>query len=445
MKKWLLLSLAVVIMSVGFLSACSSTPEPTPTPTPTATPNVPITITYATWGDKVKEQKIIDEFQKVYPYITVKIDETMDWPWDEKLAAAAAAGKFPDVLMLDNIPNGIVNGWLEDLTPYLAADKDYNDQLIYGNLSETTKYNGKQFALPIGLFAGGVYYNKALFEAENIEIPATTWTLDDMEAVAKKITKPSDYQYGIQGSLYMDQILAPQFNSDLGWGTYDGTKFNFDNAAWADSINWMIQFGLKDKLDLDSTDSSKWAEWYGGSDGWSTGKLGMYFWYSWDFPWFKDASKFAWDILPVPGQTSQRVPLITDYAGMSSSSEHKDAAFLFLKYYSYSKENWMNRIKNEDPIGTMPVITDEEVWAAYLASAHIPAGFKAIVDEIPNGFIDGGKWIPGFREVFEKAVNPHMDKFKSGEEKPEDVAADIQKQAMEIFEAAKLKVDNATK
>lgn len=414
--------------------------------TATNAPAEIVKIKYATWGDAEMEKKRIKAFEAAHPNIKVEIDPAVTWPWDEKMAAAAAAGKLPDVVWLFGVPNSVASGWLEDLTPYLSSDPDYNPSNIYGNLSDTGKYNGKQFALPHGLFAQGIFLNLDLLAKENIPVPTRDWTVTDMEDIAKKLTKFNDHQFGFEGALGMEAVMVPQFDPSLGWGTWDGTKYNYTKPAYADAVNWVNKFALKDKIATDAYAKEEKDKWYGkDKSGWNLGKVGMRFGATWDLAWQKKELKFKWDILPLPKVNGQRTPLVTDYAGISKSSQHKKEAFEFLKWMTYSKDGWLNRIKDEAPIASMPLVNDRDVWDAYLSSEHISPGMKEIVKTIPDGFIDGYKWLPGYSDVLAKVVDPYNEKFRKGQARPEDVAAEFEQKANELYQNTIQKINDATK
>ncbi|QGG57049.1 extracellular solute-binding protein [Paenibacillus sp. B01] len=408
-----------------------------------------VTLKFGTWNDPVVEQKKIDAFQKLHPNIKVEIDKSVTWPWDEKLGAAAAAGKLPDVFFVFNAPGNVSSNWLADLTPLLEEDPDYNEENIFNNLSETGRYNGKQYVLPHQLFTQGVLINVDLFNKENIPLPKADWTIEEFEKIAKKLTKPSDHQYGIENILGAREMFVPQFDSKLGWLTYDGTQFNFDKPAFSETIHWINKVVYNNKSSVDLYDRKEQDKWYGkDKSGFLMGKVGMKIDANWAFADVQKNAKFNWDFLPLPGKDGQRVPMITDYIGMAQNTKHPKEAMAFIKFLTYSKEGWLERINNiEKPIVTMPLLNDREVWDAYLKTTFTAPGLKDVIAGIPNGFVDGYKWLPGDAEIIDKVLNPYDTKKElvTLKVKPEDVAKDIQKKAMDIFNQNKQQIDAATK
>ncbi|CAM2824944.1 extracellular solute-binding protein [Paenibacillus sediminis] len=411
--------------------------------------NEVVTLKFGTWNNPEIEQKKIDAFEKTHPNIKIEIDKSITWPWDEKLGAAAAAGKLPDVFFVFNAPNDVASGWLADLTPMLKEDPDYNEKNIFGNLSATGQYNGKQYVLPHQLFTTGVLINVDLFNKENIPLPKPNWTVDDFEKIAKKLTKPSENQFGVENILGARESFVPQFDPSLGWLTYDGKQFNFDKPAFSDAIHWINNVVYNDKSAVDFYDRKEQDKWYGkDKSGFVMGKVGMKIDANWAFADLSKNAKFKWDFLPIPGKAGQRVPMVTDYIGMAASTKHPKEAFEFIKWLTYSKEGWLERINNiEKPISTMPLINDREVWDAYLKNTFTAPGLKDVIAGIPNGFVDGYKWLPGDAEIIDKVLNPYDTKkdLVTLKVKPEDVAKDIQNKAMDIFNKDKAQIDAATK
>jgi len=434
--------------------SASSSASASPSASPSASASEPstgevVTLKFATWNDPAVEQKKIDAFMKTHPNIKIEIDKSITWPWDEKLGAAAAAGKLPDVFFVFNGPSNVANGWLADLKPYLDADPDYKPENIFGNLSETGQYNGKQYMLPHQLFMQGVLINVDLFNKENIPLPKKDWTIKDFEQIAKKLTKVSDHQFGVENILGARELFVPQFDPSLGWLTYDGTKFNFDNPAFSDTIHWINDIVYNNKTSVDLYDRKEQDKWYGkDKSAFVAGKVGMKIDANWAFADVTKNGKFKWDFLPLPGNKGQRVPLITDYIGMAANTKHPKEAFEFIKWLTYSKEGWMQRINEiEKPITTMPLLNDREVWDAYMNTTFTAPGLKDVISMIPSGFVDGYKWLPGDAEIIDKVLNPYDTKKElvSLKVKPEDVAKDIQQKAMDIFNRNKAQIDAATK
>ncbi|PLR67424.1 MULTISPECIES: ABC transporter substrate-binding protein [Bacillaceae] len=454
MKRLISIFFVIMLSFAAVLAGCSSTSEKTSGQTEGKTEekngeagkDEKVTITYASWTEPEIEEKRIAAFEKSHPNIEVKRDESITWPWDEKLAASAAAGKLPDVFFVFSVPPSIANGWVEDLTPFLEKDKEFNKENIFGNLTSTAEYNGKQFALPHSMYAQGIMINKDLFKKENVEIPSPDWTIQDMRDTALKLTKVNEQQFGFGGVGGLREVIIPQLDPSQGWLTWDGEKYNFDKPAFIQANQLVREMKYNDKVSPEIYTDEDRKKWFGkDGDAWKAGKLAMRVGGTADFSWQRSEIGFEWDLLPIPKDKGQRVPIVTDYIGMSKTSDQKEAAFEFIKWMTYSKDGWMDRIDAEAPISSLPLINDEEVWDKYLNSEHVPESVKNIVPMISDGFVDGWKWLPGYQEVMTNIVGPNYEKFDKGEVKPEDFANDFQTRSNQAYEDAMKKMEESSK
>jgi len=168
MKKWLLIILSLTLVLT--LAACGGDDTPDDPDDPVdpgdngGNTTKDIVLSYADWGDPELNQQLIDAFMLENPNITVELRQDITGSGGEftaNLLNAQAAGVLPDVFAIDNVPTGLANGMLLDVTPYWDADEDTD--LVYPNIAETAVYEGKRFALPSFQFIKGIYLNTSMF------------------------------------------------------------------------------------------------------------------------------------------------------------------------------------------------------------------------------------------------------------------------------------------
>ncbi|TFE26290.1 ABC transporter substrate-binding protein [Cohnella luojiensis] len=463
MKKILALSLTLIMCLTLVLAGCSkknngaasespsassaSPSETTPAATETASPSEssgPVTIKWATWMGQEDVERVIKAFEATHPNIKVEKDTSVDWPWNEKLSAVAAAGQLPDVMWTFGVPFAAANGWLEDLTPFLEKDIEYQEGKTFKNLDATANYNGKQYALVHSLFMFAINLNLDLFEKENVPVPPVTWTVDDMRDAAIKLTKFNEHQFGMSGIGGLRETLPAQFDPNLQWNTWDGEKFNFTSPAFKEAVDYVDGLMYSDKVTYDIYKPEEIEQWFGKDQWpWMLGKVAMQYDGTWSIGGNSKNAKFKWDIRPIPSAVGQKVPLITDYLGMSKSSKNKEAAFEFIKWVTYSKEGWMERLKPEWPLGSVPLINDQEVWDLYLNRKDMPPGMKDLVKMIPDGFVDLIKYLPGYQVGLDTVYGPTFKDIKEKKAKLEDVAADLEKRMNTTYKEANEQLMNA--
>ncbi len=201
------LLLIVVMLFTLALAACGNTTDPkngTPANTADNKSNSKASgnkVVLEFWATKFEDttdawfKKWVDEYNKIQDKVEVKLTIVPGDAWDQKMKAAQAAGKAPDLRTLSY--NGIVPSVQQ--SQIMALD-DYTDPAIwadlYGNIEEFVMVNGQHYAYPKLVEPSAVlYYNKNLFTAAGLdpEKPPVTW--DELIEYGQKLTK--DGVYGV--------------------------------------------------------------------------------------------------------------------------------------------------------------------------------------------------------------------------------------------------------
>src|SRR5690625_4398857 len=113
-----------------------------------------VTVSIANWtlgseGEANNDRLMIEEFEKAFPHIKVEIDESIDpEDWNGSLSAAASASSMPDVFLLAQIPTGLANDWLLDLSEFTSDDDDFAQ--VPDAVKEAIAYDDNTYALPAG-------------------------------------------------------------------------------------------------------------------------------------------------------------------------------------------------------------------------------------------------------------------------------------------------------
>lgn len=405
--------------------------------------NEKITLKYASWEDKEIVDAMLKAFTEKYPNITVEKDESINGNWTDALANAASAGKLPDAFIVENVPTAVQNEWLLDLREYWNKDKDAKS--VYPNVAQTSVYNNKRFAVPTSQSIMGVFVNKTLLQKSNIPIPSYNWTFEQMIDIAKKVSNPSKNTYGLcgaWGNLSFDEHL-PMINSDkVGYNTFDGAKMNFNAKDWIDGYNLKLELrrtGVEEKM----TAAQK-KEVFGDENAWPTmkGNVALSIDGSWNLGWLpkalQEANAGEMDFYPYPaGKAGQRMPVILDYAGVSATTKHPEAAYELLKWMTYGKDGWEKRLEvykqlNKD-VAAFPVADYKEVWDKIPAMLKTE-GAKEAVKLLSKAVPDINKWVPGWREYNAWLDQEKIkDSFAEGKINPADKAKELEDKANEFI------------
>ena len=355
-----------------FASACtagcsSSSPSITSTVNPSGS-HAPVTLTMWTGLNKPEFNylgSVVSDFEKKYPWITVKM---VPGKQDTDVLTAIRAGTAPDVMML-TVPDDAIEfcstGGYIDLTPYLNADHiDLSKLVPQGALAYTASaYKGSQCMLPLLNDAYGLYYNTAMFRKAGIASPPKTYS--ELFADAKKLTQfNSDGSIKVAGFLPLqtgDYELANYVNgiySGANWYDKSGKSLLAKDPRFAQQLQF-----LKSMLDWFGFD--KLSRFFGSNGGENTefspsnlfenGKLAMAFDGEWRVAFIEhDKSKVPYATAPAPVADDQSQLYGAAQTGGSTvgiprGTEHPAEAWLLAKYLTldtHAVEKFAEKIRN---------------------------------------------------------------------------------------------------
>lgn len=493
MKKVLSLSLAVMLIAALLLTACGrggggtdvTTAKPTNTTEGTTGAPVtdPVVIRWATWENIYMAEEMAAKFNDRNPDIKVVIDDFGGWFGNDQLLQRAASGSLPDVFNLQNPDIPLQNKWLYDMKPLLDKETEVT---FYDNFIEMGTFDDMLIMLPSYVFIHGVVVNKSLLTAYNIPIPGYDWTLDEFRNILIETTKGNTV--GIWGIEDAMKHIPAQMNSNLGWGTWDGSQYVF-GPEWINGVNFvkemrdnkvsLMQYeeGLPNPWDLpEGTErdaaqkaiSDMYMETFGEAsshDMYMKGNIATWFDFSWAL-WFdqsEDFGGFEWDFYPFPvvnkGDVS-RPGIVADSLAISANTKDPEAAFRFIKYISFDPVSVNDRLEivenynKADALVKYPHITEDRLWDT-LAFNHIPAvndktalerwadynnvkpGVRFILENIHTGYIDGFKFVPDFDRVYHHTVEKAVrEQVFTGQKTAADIASELERIANEMTQAA---------
>lgn len=410
-----------------------------------------ITLTFASWDDAEMENKMFQAFMEKYPNITVTKDETINISnYTEALANAAAASKLPDVFWLNNVPVAVENDWVLDIAPYWNNDPEVAE--IFPNIAANGAFGDKRFASPTFQFVMGVFLNKTLLEKNNIELPPYDWTIDQMLEIAGKISKPSEHIYGLSapwGSLMFNEYWPFANNPSLGYNTFDGEKFHFTHPDWIEGYNKNLELRRLKVEDVMTGDEK--AEVFGSKDAstFMEGHLAMSIDGSWNSAYLpvemEKKGTGEVDFYPYPaGNDGQKMPVVLDFIGVSSTTKHPEAAYELMKWMTWGEDGWLKRLEFQKELGQdiskLPVAGYDSVWSQIEEQLKLD-GFKAIIKLIDQAVPNFDKVLPGWNE-FNGWANEQkiFERLNKGELSPADVAKELEDKANEFVSEAMAKL-----
>jgi multiple sugar transport system substrate-binding protein len=413
----------------------------------------PVVIRYAAWNLGTEEENnIFRQLNQAYmdlnPHVTIEIvDMSGEGGWEALLTAYAARGELPDVFLANNVPLYVQNGWLADLSEFVAEDPDWED--VPQILKESFTYTGQVMGLPSAQFIMGYFVNQDLYEAANLDAPAYGFTIEEWDAAVKGLDNIEQGILGLDEMEFVSGWYANALNPDLKWFSYDGEKMNYNSPEFKEAIakagemkpyTWQ---GLTEEQMANFVSTGPWELFLNQ-------EVGMRWDASWSLPGYIRDATFNWDFVGVPGGNQA---VVFDVVGVSSTTENIQEAYNFAKWLSFSKEAWMTEVELARALGSapkMPVSINDESIEIYREFVDKPGVLQAL-ENLDNSMVESlAKIVPGYINARwegkpgidigeEQDVNMwYMFNFANeGTFKYEDYSAQLEEFANNIIEEAR--------
>ncbi len=336
-------------------------------------------IRFATWDvaeDVDKQQELVDKFNEEHDDIEVTL-EAYGSDFDTKISAGMGSGDTPDVMYMWNYP-AYYDG-LEPLDDYIAEEGDEYKSNFYDTLWDYNMMEGSTYGIPVGFTTHCLFYNKDIFDEAGVEYPTADWTWDDLQAAAKTISEKTDakgFSFQMKPDPYDFEMYL--WSNGTSYCDENGEMDGYINSEESQEVFQMFQDMEKDEY-ATSTEGD-------GTDEFRAGSTAMYVYGSWAINTLnEDGVNYGVTTIPAFADAGQDSVSILSSSGLSMSkdSEHKDAAWEFIKY-------WTNEECNKARIGTeLPVlntvvesegIMEQEEYAPFYtmleqSQGHTPASF----------------------------------------------------------------------
>jgi len=243
------------------------------------------------WGAKIKELFEAENEGIKIEWNMLPEDNVQAF---QKMDMAVMSGDSTDIVLLQN-PNyysRYVSGNLLAPLNDLAKEANYDIASIYGDYAKQYDGNGTYYWLPDSITMNICFYNKKIFDENNVPYPTGKWTWDEYVEIAKKLT---DAPNGVYGNYFQydweyynyfqaNQKKTPAYKED-------GTS-NFDDPAWAESLKWINDLSQVHKI------MPTRAEWIAKKyqfDSFMSGKFGMTVVGTWYLGTLQDYEKYPRD------------------------------------------------------------------------------------------------------------------------------------------------------
>jgi multiple sugar transport system substrate-binding protein len=378
-------------------------PEPTAVPAePTEVPTEavePVTLTYAAWNLGTEEEnnifrQLVAAYTELNPHVTVEfVDMTAEGGWEANLTAYAAKGELPDVFMANNIPLYVQNGWLADLSEFVANDADWAD--VPAVMKDAFTYSGTVMGLPSAQFIMGYFVNQDLYEAANLDAPAYGFTVDEFRTAVTELHDVNNGVLGLDENFALLGWYPNTVDPDLKWYSFDGEKMNYNSAAFKEGVAFYQEMtpytwqGLTDEQKANFVATGPWELFLNQ-------EVGLRWDASWALPAYVQNATFNWDFIGFPGGNQA---VVFDAVGVAQTSENLEEAYNFAKWLAFSKEAYAKEVELATALGSapkLPVSIDEASLELYKGFVDKPGVLMAL-ENLDNSAIESlAKVVPGY-------------------------------------------------
>lgn len=301
-------------------------------------------------------QKQVDEFNKENPNIHVTAIYQGSYSGkgalQEKLLAAIASGKVPDIVQLEihSIPVFGASGALQPLDGYMEKSSDHKKDDFMPGLLRNTSYQGKTYGIPFNRSVPVFYYNPDMFQKAGITAAPKTW--DDVAADAKLLTQQANGQtvrYGFEPVnqwWFFESLVwsggGQLMNSDLSKAVFDTPEAEAGMKAWQQ----MKQAGT---LNVHTGPS----DWDQTIEDFTQGRTAMYVGSAGDMGQI-EKSGMKYQACFVPAVKDYAVPTGGANVGILAKAPdaEKEAAWKFISWFTSTEQT----IKWSEQTGYLPVL-----------------------------------------------------------------------------------------
>ena len=323
---------------------------------------------------------LVNEFNATHPkiHVTAHFYGNSDYAL-QKVLAAIAGGDPPDISYLygswaANIaqsPKTLV------LNNYINKDPSFDWSDFWPSERQVATVNGKIVGVPALVDNLALVYNKELFQKAHLAYPTANWTWADLQAAAKKLTIPSQKQFGwayvndaSEDTVWRFEALLWQQNGSI--LTADGKHAAFDSAAGVKALTLLQQMAVDDHSVYLDSGNDQYAPLF------NSGHIGMLYTGPWDLSGFPNVN-FGVQILPA-GLNHQTISGPDNWVLFNNGSARAQAAWTFISWFTSAKESLQWSLRT----GDLPIRSSVLKLPGYQAYIKKYRGVSTFVANLSN-------------------------------------------------------------
>jgi multiple sugar transport system substrate-binding protein len=351
------------------------------------------TITFWYGGDASTDVKPMAEDFTKKTGIKVQI-QSIPWSqYNDKLLTAAASKSGPDALVVGTtqVANFSQSKALMDISNSVKNDSNVSPNKFFEGSSNTTKVNGKYYALPWYAETRALYYRKDLLKSVGYDHAPKTW--DELYDAAYKLSKRGKGMYGFSvdsGEPTYGFMFARQNGATL----IKNNKCQFNSPEMVGALTYLDKF-VKNGVSPKQNPTMTIGQTFGNK-----GPIPMFI----SGPWMMQSIKkeaglkdSQWGVAELPkGKVNNLSNMGGGDLAVFNYSKHKSEALKFIKFMTSRKEE----LKYYHSNSSMPArkaawddkaLSDENIQVFHrqlAASQPMPAvkSWEAIANNYPKAW-----------------------------------------------------------
>jgi multiple sugar transport system substrate-binding protein len=212
-----------------------------------------------------------------------------------KLATAFGAGRPPDVVLLNHryVGGYIDRGVLDPVGPRLDASDALSPDDFYDVPRAAFTRRGTLTCLPQNVSSLVVYYNRDMFRAAGVPLPARNWTYEQFLSAARRLTRGEVHGVGVEPSVIRSAPFVWGAGGELVDDDERPTRFLYDSPRSRRGLDALI--ATRPFAPTANEAASRPLE-----ERFIAGQLGMLLSSRVEVPTLRTIDDFTWDVAAFP-------------------------------------------------------------------------------------------------------------------------------------------------
>ena len=365
--------------------------------------------------------KLLDAFTKANPGITI-VTEIHPNDGGATQAAAAAAGKLPDIMQqpaYSGVLESAKNGYILDLSKQAIMAK------VIDGAKPSVTYSGKLYALPMDFAGIGIIYNKDIFAKFKLKAPTTYLELQKVADTLKK-GGVTPFAGLLKANWSVGHFIEMLHSSMLGSKVGNAGIFKFVDAmnkgetTFDKGVDMATIFKIMDWYKANMADNASEMDWNEQQAAYIKGDAAMMVQGLWALPNAKDNPTLDSGFVPFPWSNRASdnrffADVDSTFTVSAQSTPEKQAAAL--KFI-----NWLS-----SPEAIKIWTTDIQLTSTFKGAAvtSMPMPFQDLMNSVNK--LGSYPWVFSMMPTatFEQAIKNGAQGYVFGKANPEDIVAEI--------------------